>query len=107
MSDKAKRIIGKPISPIREVMNTHAIETVEQLTEEEVIEALNEQGIDSLEKLVSKSLENVRNGSLKVRPGDIAKDTFVFTQYIFKTEGPDLPVEVIRDFEARLRQINR
>lgn len=107
MSDKIQRIIGKPTNPLREIMSAYAAEAVEELTEEEVLAALKEQGIDSLEKLVNKSLENVRSGSLKVNPGNVAKDTFLFTQFVYKTEGPGLPAEVIRDFEARLHQIDR
>jgi hypothetical protein len=58
-----------------------------KLSNEDVLANLKAQGIDSLEKLVSESLQGVKDRA-HLGGGVVARDTFIYTQAIYKTAMP-------------------
>jgi len=81
--------IGKPAASnvIDEAIARHAETVVKGLTDKDVLEALKQQGITSLEELVSKSLVGLKAGG-HVGGGVVARDTFIYTQAVYKTAMP-------------------
>lgn len=98
---KPNEIIGRPVSKLTELTHSYAVDAVSELSREEVIEALSAQGIDSLDVLVDKSLEAARAG-LHIGGGQVAKDTFLFTQFVYRTEGPGLPADLIEQVTSKI-----
>jgi hypothetical protein len=94
-------LIGRPVSRLQEISQAYARERVATLTEDEVVDALRVQGIESLDALVAKALEAARGG-LGMGGGQVAKDTFLFTQFVYRTEGPGLPQEVMEEVATRI-----
>ncbi|MEM9555203.1 MAG: hypothetical protein AAGC60_13190 [Acidobacteriota bacterium] len=100
----SRELIAMPGNPLKRVLDEYAAEKVAQLDEDEVLATLREQGISSLEDLVSASLDRARTGDLIGRGGSVAKDTFIFTQFIYKTEGPGLNNEILTNVANQLRR---
>lgn len=71
---------------LADAVRTHAATTVQSTTEAEVLEILRAGGITTLEALVRETLTSVKGGL--VSPGDVGKDTFIYTQAIYKSEMP-------------------
>jgi hypothetical protein len=80
-------MIPKPAATnvIDEVLSAHAQTVAKSLTDRDVLEALKQQGISSLEDLVQKSLASFQAGSVG---GVVARDTFIYTQAVYKTAMP-------------------
>jgi hypothetical protein len=71
---------------IQDTMESYARTVVQKLTDKEVLESLKAQGIGSLEDLVAKSLAGFKAGP--VGGGVVARDTFIYTQAVYKTAMP-------------------
>jgi hypothetical protein len=82
------RMISKPASSsvLEEALASHAQNLVKNLTDQEVLESLKQQGITSLEDLVRKSLAGLKAAG--VGHGVVARDTFIYTQAVYKTAMP-------------------
>jgi hypothetical protein len=71
---------------LADAVRTHAATMIKRTTEAEVLETLRANGITSLEALVRETLTSVQGGL--VSPGDVGKDTFIYTQAVYKSEMP-------------------
>lgn len=69
-----------------EAVRNHAAKQVQATSEKEVLAILREEGITTLEDLVRETLTSVKGGLLT--PGQVGKDTFIYTQAIYKKEMP-------------------
>jgi hypothetical protein len=81
-------MISKPAasSVLEEALASHAQSLVKNLTDQEVLESLKQQGITSLEELVRKSLAGLKAAGPS--HGVVARDTFIYTQAVYKTAMP-------------------
>jgi hypothetical protein len=81
-------MISKPASSsvLEEALASHAQNVVKNLTDQEVLESLKQQGITNLEDLVRKSLAGLKAAG--GGPGVVARDTFIYTQAVYKTAMP-------------------
>lgn len=100
---KPEDLIGRPVSRLQELTRTYAEERVRTLSKDEVVEALEAQGIDSLDSLVDKALEAARAGLHT--GGQVAKDAFLFTQFIYRTEGPGLSDDIVNEVATKVQRM--
>jgi hypothetical protein len=101
---KPEELVGRKVSRLQDVTTRYAAEKVKSLSREEVLAALSVQGVDSLESLVDKALDAARL-ELGLGGGQVAKDTFLFTQFIYRTEGPGLPDDILAEVASKIGQV--
>ncbi len=75
-------------SVIDEVIAAHAQTVVQKMTDKDVLAALKQQGIGTLEDLVKQSLAGLKAGPIGQGGGVVARDTFIYTQAVYKTAMP-------------------
>jgi hypothetical protein len=85
-----------PGSRLEAILDEYALRKMQELSVDQVLEVLAEQGIESLEQLVVARLKDFEMG------GDVAKETFIYTQFIYHKERP-LPPELLDMVEAEIR----
>ena len=91
---------------IDEALQTHAQAVVKKMTDRDVMAALKEQGIVSLEDLVKKSLAGIKKAGV-AKPGiGVARDTFIYTQAVYKTAMP-IGEDLIKVLTAKVKAISR
>ena len=89
-------------SGLHQTIAKYAQSSVAALTEQQVLASLKEQGIDSLESLVKKSLVAIRKEG--IHPGgSVGRDTFIYTQFIYRVEMPS-PGSVIQALGSAIRK---
>jgi len=88
---------------IGEALAEHALHQVRGMKDAEVLEALRHQGITSLEDLVKKSLVALHQDVVHSPGAGVARDTFIYTQAIYKSEMPITP-ELIQELSAKVQK---
>ena len=73
---------------LEEVIEARAQTMVQKMTDKDVLKALKSQGIGSLEDLVKQSLAGLKAGGIGRIGGGVARDTFIYTQAVYKTAMP-------------------
>ena len=89
------RLVGG--SRLENVLDTYAERSVRSKSVESVIEELHKQGIESLEDLVARRLEDFTSG------GDVAKETFIYTQFIY-TKSRVIDAELLDFIENKIAE---
>lgn len=99
MSDSKRAVASSGITAavrknpaLADAVRAHAAKEIQGTSEKEVMDILRAQGITTLEALVRETLGSVKGG---VSPGDVGKDTFIYTQAIYKSEMP-IPDSIAR-----------
>lgn len=99
MADDQDASAGRSLDPsLTEALRAHAAKQVQATSEKEVLQMLRADGITTLEDLVRVTLNEVKAGLLV--PGQVAKDTFIYTQAIYKKEMP-IPDHLQRQIRGR------
>ena len=79
------------------ILDVYAERNVRQISSDDVMRRLRKQGITSLEELVAGTLAEFEAG------GDIAKTTFIYTQFIYK-KSRVIDSALLDDIEQRALQ---
>ncbi len=71
-----------------EVIEARAKSVVQKMTDKDVLEALKQQGIGTLEDLVKHSLAGLKADAAGRGGGIVARDTFIYSQAVYKSSMP-------------------
>ena len=83
---------------LADAVRSYATTSIQATSEAEVLAILKAGGITTLEALVRETLTSVKTGL--VSPGDVGKDTFIYTQAVYKSEMP-IPDALSRQITGR------